>query len=474
MATAPQEALASSLSSDDEDVVRSVARECGALAVECSDTAGYVTDIADRIAAHLQTLDTLEQVTASLIEDQNAVADATREARELSDTARARLERGGEVIAGAVSSVDELTGLIGKLGERMSGFAAAMNQVQAVASTIESIAGKTNMLALNATIEAARAGDAGRGFAVVAAEVKALAQETRVATTEISRTVGSLAEEARSVSNEVEDGNRRSQKARSEFGALSETIEEVTGLVRHADEQSDEIARSTQTISSAVQQMDEGLKLFAADARKNGQELGGVHERLGTLENLANSMFDQLNHTSVRTEDSPYYEIAVRGRDEVQALVNTAIEKGELDQADVFDTDYKYREGTDPKQYDSGFNGFADRYIRPVLDATVALDERLVASSIADMNGYLPTHTTASSQTPRGDPVWDGKHCRNRRIFMDPATERALKRADDDFMIAAYRLDDGKGGTRRTVSSLYIPLVFAGRRWGNFEVAYTD
>ena len=51
-----------------------------------------------------------------------------------------------------------------------------------IVSTIGGIANQTNLLALNATIEVARAGEAGKGFAVVAAEVKRLAQDTRLAT----------------------------------------------------------------------------------------------------------------------------------------------------------------------------------------------------------------------------------------------------------------------------------------------------
>jgi methyl-accepting chemotaxis protein len=40
-----------------------------------------------------------------------------------------------------------MTDLVVQLGERMAGFAGAMNQVQTVSSTIETIARKTNMLA---------------------------------------------------------------------------------------------------------------------------------------------------------------------------------------------------------------------------------------------------------------------------------------------------------------------------------------
>src|SRR4029078_10956317 len=131
---------------------------------------------------------------------------------------------------GTIDGFKGLTELIVQLGERMAGFAAAMNQAQSVSSTIETIARKTNMLALNATIEAARAGDAGRSFAVVAAEVKKLAHEPRRPTSQIASTIGELTREASAVTTEIKTGVEQSRAAQSGFGTISAAVREGTDI----------------------------------------------------------------------------------------------------------------------------------------------------------------------------------------------------------------------------------------------------
>jgi len=454
-----------------ENAIRAVARDCGSLSMECSDVAGYVQDVATRINEHLKMLDSLEEVTTRLLTDQARVSDSTDEARLLSDQARAKLEAGREAIDGTIAGFKGLTDLVVQLGERMAGFATAMNQVQTVSSTIETIARKTNMLALNATIEAARAGDAGRSFAVVAAEVKKLAHDTRSATSQIASTIGELTREASAVTAEIKTGVERSRAAQSGFGQISETVREVSEIVTMVDRQTEGIAHSTSMIQTSVDRVKAGLTDFAGDARDNGSQLTQAQKRLAHLEMLSNTMLDTLANSGAEIDDTPFILKAQEAMRAIQTAVERGIDAGEISIDEVFDRDYRLIEGSNPLQYESHFCDFADKHVRPVLDRVKGSDERLIGSAITDVNGYLPTHLSERSHEPGPDPVWNDAHCRNKRIFMDDTTAAAIV-SEKPAMLATYRMELGEKNI--PVKNVFVPLWIKGRRWGNYELAYRD
>jgi methyl-accepting chemotaxis protein len=454
-----------------ENAIRAVARDCGSLSMECSDVAGYVQGVSARISDNLKMLDQLEEVTTRLLSDQARVSDSTDEARLLSEQAKAKLEAGRDAIEGTIAGFKGLTEIVVQLGERMAGFATAMNQVQTVSSTIEAIARKTNMLALNATIEAARAGDAGRSFAVVAAEVKKLAHDTRSATSQIALTIGELTREASAVTTEIKSGVERSRAAQSGFGLISETVREVSEIVGMVDRQTEGIAHSTSLIQTSVDRVKAGLTDFAGDARDNGSQLTQAQKRLGHLELLSNTMLDTLANSGAEIDDTPMILLSQEGMRTIVDVIEHGINEGEISVDDVFDRTYTPRPGTNPVQYDNGFADFADKYVQELLERYRTRDPKVISCAITNVDGYLPTHVPFRSQKPGPDPVWNDEHCRNRRIFMDDTTRNAIN-SNKPAMLATYRMELGEKYI--PVKNVFVPLWIKGRRWGNFEVAYRD
>jgi methyl-accepting chemotaxis protein len=193
--------------------------------------------------------------------------------------------------------------------------------------------------------------------------------------------------------------------------------------------------------------------------------------QLEQLEGMANDMLNSAAHGGHQTRNSRYIAFAEEGADEVARTIEQALLAGELSSAALFDTRYRPIAGSDPVQYENGFTAFADRMIRPILDRRTEEDQAIVGCCLIDMNGYLPTHISARSQPQRPrSPRWNIEHARNRQIFMDGQTRRALD-GEGDFFLFTYRQDLGEG-RYRALRSVFVPLSFGGRRWGLYEVGY--
>ena len=447
-----------------------ISASCGEVTVGCTDVAGIIHSVmlsSERLRFEHAALQ--ETVTA-LEKDQVRVAQASDEARLLSERAIERLGEGSSLIQSSLGQITDLLVLVETLTQHVTGFAAAMAQVRSSAQEIDQIAETTNILALNATIEAMRAGDAGRTFAVVANEVKSLASDTRRATEEIGRTIDALGKEADEVIAKIESGAKSSSEAKLSVGQIQHTMRSVTELIVEVDGQNDSITRATATISQHVGAVQDVLVAFDLAAVDNEQRLSGAHKRIEELELTASAMFDELVKAGLSPADSAMVDKAQTFAREVVARAEEAVAAGTLTMGALFDADYREIAGSNPKRYRTTLTEWADANWRPVNDRVVAAGAPIKMCSQADMRGFLPTHVSDRSRLPTGDIAHDTKYCRNGRILLD-AIDRKAKASTAPYMMAVYR-QEGDGRTYDIVRNVYVPLVINGRRWGDFELAY--
>jgi methyl-accepting chemotaxis protein len=452
--------------------IHETAQICGEVTVGCAEAAGVLEQA-------LQSADWLKarhgemtELTQALDADIAEVAQATRDARILAEAAVAKLKTGHDTVQLSLASFSELISLIMSLGSHITGFAAAMEQVKRVSQSIDSIARTTNMLALNAAIEAEKAGAAGQTFAVVAAEVKKLAHDTRRAAVEITGTVNSLSHEAAKFVVEIEEGVSTSGAAQEQFASLQELIYGVSDVVAKVGDHNREIADSTAQIhrglvdSQNVRDAVEGAngEMFTAVVR--------AHSQIGGLELQANKMFDHIVHSGLSKRDSEFVELARQKAEEVKALTEAAIADGTLTLEALFDTDLRLIEGSNPPRFTSKLTPWAEQHWQPFIEAVKDSNPDEIMSVVcSSLKGFLPVQLKELSRAPTGDIAHDTKYCRNGRVIQDPVDIPA-KTSEQDYMMAVFR-HEGDGHSYKVMRNVYVPLRINGRRWGDFEIAYS-
>lgn len=130
----------------------------------------------------------------------------------------------------------------------------AMRKIAEKVSVIDEIAYQTNLLALNASIEASRAGEEGRGFAVVAAEVRKLAERSKLAASEVIE----MANETVNVS----------ERAGEQLMQILPNIDRTAELVQEISAASEEQSSGLHEISFAISQLDKVAQHNAAAAKE--------------------------------------------------------------------------------------------------------------------------------------------------------------------------------------------------------------
>jgi len=231
-----------------QETIQSIATSTREVASTAGEISSSTTDLSQRTEEQAASL---EQTSASMEEISATVkknAENAQQANQFASGTREVADRGGAVVAQAVSA--------------MARIEESSRKISDIISVIDEIARQTNLLALNAAVEAARAGEAGRGFAVVASEVRSLAQRSSQAAKDIKDLITNS-------SGQVQEGVELVNKAGASLNEIVESIKKVAEIVAEIASASAEQATGLDQVNIALTQMDEVTQQNSALVEEN-------------------------------------------------------------------------------------------------------------------------------------------------------------------------------------------------------------
>ncbi|WP_375057204.1 methyl-accepting chemotaxis protein [Zobellella sp. DQSA1] len=269
------------------------------LVSELNNSAGHIATSAEELSAVSEQTRTgvnqqrmeLEQVSTAM----NQMAATVQEVARHAETAFGSARTADSDASAGDRKVTLTIAHINELAEEVRRSLATINQLESeslnigsILDVIKGVAEQTNLLALNAAIEAARAGEHGRGFAVVADEVRALAQRTQQATSQIETLIqglqakaqesvimmgksASMAEDTVAIANEAGDSIHAITRSVSD-------IQQMNSQIATASEQQSSVAEEINRSVFSIREVSEHSAAATEQTASSSSELA----RLGT------------------------------------------------------------------------------------------------------------------------------------------------------------------------------------------------
>jgi methyl-accepting chemotaxis protein len=231
---------------------------------EASTAVGQISD-----GARVQT-EQLSQVSTALSESVKAIKLVTSNA----SSAREKAE-------GAARAVELGQRAVAQLEPIVEAIAQNSRKINQITQVIAQIANRTHILSLNAAIEAARAGEHGRGFVVVAQEVGKLAE--------------SSAQNAKQITDIVEQASIDAQQGKTATGTVSESMRSIAAGTQDTNERVRSIAVAMEEQQATIGQIEGNIGRLKNIALTNSSSAEEITATMVQLSKLSNDMRQQLS-----------------------------------------------------------------------------------------------------------------------------------------------------------------------------------
>jgi methyl-accepting chemotaxis protein len=256
-----------------EDEIGVLANSTQKLTSQLSQVVENISASANQLAAAGEELNTSSQ---ELSTGANQQASSVEEVSSSMEQMTSNIEQNNDNAQQTNKIATDAYQKMSKVQEASQKSVLAVRDIADKISIITDIAFQTNLLALNAAVEAARAGEHGRGFAVVAAEVRKLAERSRLAANEINEISKSslrITEESGILLKEILPDINKTAKLVEEIAAssveqrqgtiqINSAIQELNNNTQYNASASEELASSAEELTAQSELLLDAISFF--------------------------------------------------------------------------------------------------------------------------------------------------------------------------------------------------------------------
>lgn len=240
----------------------------------------------EQLAAVDETRVILDQIrikTGDSLGRAQSVIDAARVASEIGEDGRGSVES-------ILKSMLSLREKVQAIAQDILALSEQTQQIGEITAAVNDIADQSKLLALNATIEAAKAGEQGKGFAVVAAEVRNLAEQSKMSNAKVRQILGDIQKATNTAvlateqgTKGVESGMSLAERAGEVISKLTDTVGQSTSQIEQYLGSSRQTSQDIEQITVAIREISDSTRAFvegARQARDAARELEQLSSRL--------------------------------------------------------------------------------------------------------------------------------------------------------------------------------------------------
>ncbi|AHV95850.1 methyl-accepting chemotaxis protein [Paenibacillus sabinae] len=283
--------------SESAETLSASSEEMSASAEQTSLASNMIASTASELATGFETqIYSIAETNASIqamAEDISSVESGSEQMSVLMAKAADSADHGADKVNRIAEQMTQINANVTETQRIIVSLAELSGRISDIITTINGIAGQTNLLSLNASIEAARAGEVGRGFAVVAGEIRKLSEETAKSSLHITDIITQIQQQTGEAVESMAQGAKLATEGMAGSGEISEAFSEIVTSIQDAIRQTESIRKSVKHVAEESGDLVAVMEMVNEISQKGGAGVEDVsassEEQMSAMEEMSGS-----------------------------------------------------------------------------------------------------------------------------------------------------------------------------------------